>query len=493
MFLLFLLFSLPLFAKGKQEGKIRCSIEQIPASFDPRIATTPSSKMIARMLFEGLTRIGSDEKPELALAERYTVSRDGLTYTFFLRKAKWTNGTQILADDFVSSWRSLLSSELLVLDKAKEALEGLCSSDEIGVTALNKTTLEVRLTHPIPHFLSLLAMPSFFPIPSQSLHKKEKKLVSNGPFKLHKQKENLQLEVSRSYWDVAQVLVKEIELVPSSNQKATHLFTEGELDCVPTPAVFPLLRHFSSPSLETSFLTFNTNIRLLQDPLFRRALAYAIDRHALIEKGLEVIPSTALVPSSFGLEERPYFPDGALEESRLLFAQAREGRPFSEKEVGSLSLLYISGDFAELTAKAVEQFWANAFGFQLRLEPVDEALYFERLQAKEYQIALCSYQASISDPLDFLRLFTSKEEPLNYSQWEEQDYTTLFEAAITARDQNVRRALMRASEKLLLEAMPLIPLYNRPLFYLKSPKLSSLHLSPTGDVDFKWAHMANAN
>ena len=364
------------------------------------------------MLFEGLTRMGLEEKPELALAERYMVSRDGLCYTFFLRKAKWNNGTPIVAEDFVAAWRSVLdpsfsspfANELFVLDKGRE---------DLGVKAIDSSTLEVHLSHPIPYFLSLIATPAFLPIPTKSLHKKGKKVVSNGPFQLRKEKGTLQLEASPSYWDRQRVALKELEFIPASMEEATALFLEGKLDCVPNPAPLAAVKRAARPSLEISFLSLNTSLPQLENPLFRRALGYAIDRQALVDKGLGgEIPATALVPSSFGLEEKPYFADGSLEKAQMLFEQVREKLSLKE-----LSLLYIAGDKAEKIAQGVQQFWAAAFGLTIQLEAVEEKGLFCRLRAKEYVIALSSYQAAVADPIDFLRLFATKDEPLNY-RWE---------------------------------------------------------------------------
>ncbi|HUD00779.1 MAG TPA: ABC transporter substrate-binding protein, partial [Rhabdochlamydiaceae bacterium] len=147
----------------KQENIVRVNIKAEPATLDPRKARDLSSMTLARMFFEGLTRINQGEKAELALAEKVDVSADGKIYTFTLRSATWTNGDRVTAQDFVYAWTKSLephfpadqSFQLYVIKNGKAAKEGKVPVDQIGVKAIDEKTLQVELQNPTPYFLEL--------------------------------------------------------------------------------------------------------------------------------------------------------------------------------------------------------------------------------------------------------------------------------------------------------------------------------------------------
>lgn len=511
--------ALPLIAKGKEEQKIRINMGGDPPSLDPRKARDLTSQIALKMLFEGLTRIGPDEKPELALAEKYTVSSDGLCYTFTLRKSEWSNKDPVVAEDFVRAWKDILdpnfaaplASQLYVIANAKEAKEGKCSLDQVGIKALDCKTLEVKLEYPAPYFLYLTATPTYFPVPhrvvANNSHWSEKpaQIVSNGPFSVAKYKlgDMMSFKANNTYWDRKNVRIKEIEAVMVSESTALSMFENKELDWAGSPlSVLPIdslpnLREKgileSKTYLETYFFRLNTSVDPLNHPLLRKALGLAINRKEITEHILQggQLPATGLVPIPLGLQEEPYFLDGNVEEAKVLFAQALESLNLKPKDLEKLKLTYIGGERSHLIAQAVQQQWFAAFGFQIKLEAIERKTYFDRLGSKDYEIAACSWGADFHDPINFLDVFKYKCQTSNNTEWEDQDYITLLEASNTTIDANLRKALLQKSERILIDAMPIIPIYYYSLLYVKDSRLQDVFVSSMGDIDFKWTHIEN--
>lgn len=196
------------------EGKLY--LQEEPLSFDPAFGVDRGSQQVLRELFEGLTRIGEDGLPYLALAQSVNISEDGTIYTFRLVPSLWSNGMEVEANDFVYSWKraldpshsSALKEMFFAIKNAKKACSGKCSLNAVGIRALDRRTLVVTLEHPIQNFLELLANPLFSPLCRSAVKKDplfatSKHFVCNGPFCLKemKDKSHILLEKNPRYWN----------------------------------------------------------------------------------------------------------------------------------------------------------------------------------------------------------------------------------------------------------------------------------------------------
>jgi len=204
--------------KEKPKQEFRVNIKTEPFSLHPGLANDTTSGTVLRNTFEGLTRIGMDGKPELAMAEDYEVSEDGTVYTFKLRDAKWSNGDPVTAHDFEYAWKwaldpkneSQYAYQLYYLKNGEAANTGKASLDSVGVKAQDDKTLVVTLEQPTPYFLELTAFYTYLPINSKIAQKNPdwyknagEDYVSNGPFKMvtweHRNK--IELVKNDQYWD----------------------------------------------------------------------------------------------------------------------------------------------------------------------------------------------------------------------------------------------------------------------------------------------------
>lgn len=507
-------------AKNESTSMLRINIETEPQSLDPRKARSLSSGTILRMLFEGLTRINKEEKAELALAQAVTISKDRKTYTFALRKSQWSNGEELTANDFAYSLKKVLDPsfpsdnayQLYVIKNAKAAKEGTCSLDEIGVRVLNPLTLQIELENPVSYFLELTAFPVFFPvnmsvdISNPNWPQNGSSYVCNGPFSIDKWVHNdvLQVKKNTHYWDTDSVQMSKIQMVMVNEDTGLKMFEKNELDWVGSPlSVLPIdtihqLTHErilkSKAMLGTSFFRTNTERVPFESPLMRKAFAIAIDRQAIVEHVLQgkQFPATGIVPISMGLQEEPFFEDGNIEQAKELFEQAMQNEGWTRENFPVVTLTYPSNERSRMICQAVQQQWYKAFNIQVKLEAIEPKVYFNRVSKQDFQLAIGSWTADFNDPISFLEVFKYKHASTNNTMWENPEYVQLLDRSNLLLNQEERWKTLKESENLIMEAMPVIPLFHYTMLYVQNEKVKDVLLSSLGTMDFKWARMENA-
>jgi len=150
-------------------------------------------------------------------------------------------------------------------------------------------------------------------------------------------------------------------------------------------------------------------------------------------------------------------------------------------------LSYESTERNARVAQAVQKQWESALGIQVKLEAIEPKIFFQRVSKKEFQMAIGSWIADFNDPINFLEVFQYKKASTNNTGWEHPKYVDLLNASTVCKDKEERRALLREAEQLLMDQMPIIPVYHFVLNYLQSDSLEGVILSPTGQIDFRWA------
>lgn len=501
----------------REKQALRINLREEPQTLDPQRGRELSSLTLMRLLFEGLTRIGPDEKPELALADELEISEDGLTYTFGLRGVTWTNGDPLSAEDFVYAWKRVLNPsfpgdnafQLYVIKNAKAVKEGVLPAEELGVRAIDRWSLEVKLERPTPYFLELLASPVFFPINQKvdrdnpNWAENASTYVSNGPFVLDKWKHNYQLNIKKNpnYWDKQAVHLSEIQFAMVQEETELKMFEKNELDwagsplsTLPVDALRDLKKQgllYTQPFLGTYFMRTNTELLPFNDQNVRKAFALAINRRAIVEhitQGNQT-PATGLVPVSLDLQEEPYFRDGNVQEARILFETALRDNGWTKETFPPVTLLYAMSQRNHLIAQAVQEQWERAFGIRIRLEGIETKVYFNRVSKQDFQIASGSWIADFGDPINFLEVFKFKKASTNNTSWGNKDFARLLDRSMETRDVKQRIRLLRKSEQLIMDAMPIIPIFHYTMLYVKNEKVKGVRLSSLGNIDFKTAYI----
>ncbi len=498
----------------KSDHVVRINLGGEPQSLDPRKAKDLGCHTLMRMVFEGLARINLEEKTELALAKSVEVSDDLKTYTFHLKHTQWSNGDPVTASDFEYAWKKVLSPsfpsdnafQLYVIKNGKEAKQGMCSLDAVGVRAVNPLTLQVELENPTPYFMDLLAFPIFFPVnmrvdvETPAWCTKCETFVSNGPFSLKKWEHQDFIEVKKNqkYWDAEHVQLSHILLTMVKGETEFMMFEKNELDWAGSPLTIlpldalPRLREQNTlkvkPALATYFLRVNTEKFPLNSINLRKALAVAIDRESLlgnITYGSQ-IPATSLVPPGISLQKEPYFNDGDLVQARELFDAALEELQITKENFPKVTLFYKNSERSHLIAQAIVDQWHKVFGVRIGLEANEGKVYFTRVAKQDYDLASCDWYADFSDPVNFLEIFKTKKTGSNNTGWESEEFSYLINQSHSASGE-VRRELLQESEKCLLDAMPIIPLFYYTMLYTQNERIQDVAVSSMGTIDFKWA------
>ncbi|ORT99171.1 Oligopeptide ABC transporter, periplasmic oligopeptide-binding protein OppA [Anaerovibrio sp. JC8] len=314
VFILLICLTLLLTGCGKEkqynpDSTISMALSTEPATLDPGMTYGLSESNVELLLFEGLTRIDENSVAQPALADSWEVSADGLTYTFHLRKdIKWSDGTPIVADDFVYSWLRVLDPDvgssnaymLFNIKGAEDYNSGDAQAEEVALKALDAHTLQVELSEPAAYFIDLTAFHAFYPVPrhivdgqSDTWASNHSSIVGCGPFKIVKwaHSSEIILEKNENYWNPG-VVASECIKLPISESKSTRLtMLESKLtDMIvdPPPADEDRLKAMGlykvEPQLGTAYYEFNVTKPPFDNPEVRKAFAMAVTRKDLIEK-----------------------------------------------------------------------------------------------------------------------------------------------------------------------------------------------------------------
>ncbi len=507
--------------RGPSSPSITLNIGNEPQTLDPRKARDLQCQTVSRMLFEGLSRCSPEEKAELALAESVEISSDLKTFTFHLKEALWSNGDPVTASDFAYAWKKVLSPDfpsdtafhLYVIKNAKGAKEGKVSVEEIGVAVLDSRTLVVSLESPTPYFLELTAMPAYFPVHERTDRENPAwaqnaaTYVGNGPFLLKewKHQDSLSLIKNPLYWDAPKVQILSLELQMVESQTELKMFEKDAIDWagsplsfLPTDAIKGLQKAsalHAKEMLGTYFIRANTQRKTMDQSLMRKAFALAIDRGAIIDHILQggQMPATGLVPPSLGLQKGPYFQDADLEKARALFSEALAQRGIAKEELPEISLMYMAQESRRLVAQALQDQWFRAFGIRVKLEAIEGKVYFDRVSKQDYDLAMGSWIADFPDPINFLEVFKYRKGGSNNTLWENPRYIELLEESARTADPEERLQLLAQSEEILMNEMPILPIYFCSMLYVSQPRLQGVVLSSMGQLDFRWASIDGGN
>jgi len=475
-----------------------------PQGIDPHIVTGVPEHHILISLCEGLTIPNPNPKDSNGYipgtAESWSISEDGKEYIFKLNKnAKWSNGEPVTADDFVWSWKRILTASLgsqypdmlYYLEGAYEYHNGLTNNfDEVGVKALDTHTLKVNLKNPTPFFIGLLSHYSTWPVHKETVLKygdiddrngewtRPGNFVCNGPFQLKTWELNNKIVVEKNpyYYDASIVRLNEIHYYPVSNvMTEDRMFRAGQLHLTssfPTQKC-PMYIEEKNPTFKidpymgTYFYRINTENKALSDVRVRKALAYSIDRKLLVDKVTQCgqIPAYSFTPpGSNGYQpstEIPY--DPILAKELIAAAGYSPENPFPKLEI-----LFNTNEGHRKVALAIQQMWQNELGIEVELVNQDWKVYLSREMVGDFQISRAGWIGDYEDPNTFLDLMRPNRGN-NKTGWEDMDFDALIEKANTINNQKKRYELLNKAEKILIENMPVIPLYT----YVRVYQLSS--------------------
>ena len=472
-----------------------------PADLDPQVVQGVPEHNIIKAIFEGLASVHPrDLSPQPAVAERWEVSPDRKTYTFFLRpNAAWSNGDSVTADDFVKAYERILNPKLAapyadmlhIMDGAEEYNTGkLTDFSKVGVKSLGPKKLQITLKAPASYFLAMLNHYAWFPVHMPTVDKFGKRydkgnrwtrpenIVSNGPFLLKDWKTQQEIVVTKNpkYWDANQVRLKEIHFYPiESNDAEERAFRGGQLhttNTVPTEKVDSYKASGSSLRIEPYYGAYYYRVNVdktkeknpaLLDARVRRALAMSIDRESITKNVLRAgqFPAYSLTPPGPGgyrpKEQSKYDPDGA----RRLLSEA--GFP-GGKGIPKITVLINTAEDHKKVAEAIQQMWKKELGVEVEIINQEWKVYLATQHDLDYQISRSAWIGDFPDPNAFLDIMRTGNGN-NETGFASPEYDKLIVDSWSASG-SARIELLQKAEAILMQEMPVIPIYFYTRNYL---------------------------
>ncbi|EKP95408.1 ABC-type oligopeptide transport system, periplasmic component [Thermaerobacter subterraneus DSM 13965] len=504
---------------GGEEQVLNDNIGSEPPTLDPALMTDLTSFQIVNSVMEGLTRIGPNGV-EPGMAAEWGVSDDQMTYTFHLRDAVWQNGDPVTAEDFVYAWLRVLNPEtgapyayqLYYIKNAEAYNSGeITDPSQVGVKALDEKTLQVTLESPTPYFLSLTAFPTLMPVHKATVESnpdwagEAATYVGNGPFKIAEwvHDSHIDLVKSDTYWDKDTVRLEKMHIVMvNEGATAETMFANGELDSNGSlnPQDIPQLlasgEAKTSPIISVTSIYFNTRKAPFDDPRVRKAFTLALDRKAIVEQILKggQKPALAFVPfgipnpvtnQDFREEGGDYFQDADVETARRLLAEAGypDGQGFPK-----VTYLYNDNDTNRALAEAYQQMWKQNLGVQVELQSMEWKVFLAAQKQGDYDLSRGNWVGDYLDPMTFLDLWVTGGGN-NRVGWSNAQYDRLIEEAKATGDQQVRFQNMHEAEKILMDEMPIGPIFFGVNVYQEKPYVKGVFRTALGTTDYKWAYI----
>ena len=493
---------------------LKWNLASEPPTLDPALAHDTTSLLIIGQIFLGLTNYDSETGeiiPELA--KSWTVSDDGLKWTFKIRNdVVWSDGVPITAHDVVYSMLRMLKPEtaaspanlLWVVKGAEPYNLGKGPAEGVGIKAVGDYTVEFTLEHPVG-FFSALASRVCVTVPQQSIEKygdkwiEPENIVTDGPYKVSewKHEDYLVLEKNPDYYDAPNVKIDKVYcsiIVEAST--AMSEYEVGNLDCFNNIPLEDLDRVKADPILSkelhvtkrwgTYFYGFNNLKPPFDNLLVRKAFASAIDRESLIKhvlKGGQSPAQTFISPGIPGYVDGvkegvgyPYDPEAA----RKYLADA--GYPNGEG-LPEVTLMFNTSESHRKIAQAIQQMWKEVLGVEVNLTNQEWKVYLDSLQHNTPQIFRLGWMASYPDGYDFLKRNFYSTVPENNAGYKSLEFDRAVDELERETDSTKRMEAFRKAETLLCGTdCAIVPIYYYTMEELAKPYVKRNFFPTINDV-----------
>ena len=467
---------------------------------------------------DGLTAVNEKGKTAPAIAKSWDVSDDGKTYTFHLRDAKWSNGDKVTANDFVYSWRKIikdagnyaymLGNGGASVKNADALMElGANATDEqmatLGVTAKDDKTLVVELENKVPYFTDLMAFPCYFPQNEKFVEKcgknygtKPEYTLSNGAYKMTKWVKGNKATFTKNdkYYDAKTVATKNLEMYLVQDPKtAAQNFDNGKVDYATINST--LVDKYKGKDTFTTFnegylfyLQVNFKNNTVANKNVREALAYAINRKDLCENVLKdgSMAATGFVPSQ--LSKSPAgkdFRDDADKYVSYDQKKAQEYLDAAKKELGTdtitIDLLYGTDESPmDTMAEYLQGSFSKLKGLKVNMvATVKKDRIYNREANGNFQVVCTRWGPDYADPTTYLNLALT-DNSNNYGKYANAKFDALMEQIQKESDLTKRWDLMIQAEKVMMEDMAYIPVFEKGSAALKVKNVKGLVVVPVG-------------
>ena len=461
---------------------------------------------------DGLTTVDVKGNTIPGIAKSWDVSNNGLTYTFHLRDAKWANGDDVTAQDFVYSWHRIiknagnyaymLGSEGASIKNADSLIDlGTTATDEqlntLGIKATDDKTVVVDLEKNVPYFVGLMSFPCYFPQNQKFVEKcgknyatKPEYILGNGAYKMTKWIKGNKATFTKNdkYYDAKSVKTKNLEMYLVQDPKtAAQNFDNGKVDyaTINSTLVDKYKGKDTFKAIREGYLAYlicNFKADTTANKNLRHALSYAINRKDLCDNILKdgSQPATGFVPAQ--LCKSPSGKDFRKESGKYVDYDVKKAQEYldaAKKELGTdtitVDLLYGTDESPMDTfAEYLQGSFTKLKGLKVNMvATVKKDRIYNREASGNFQIACTRWAPDYADPTTFLNVLTSTNSN-NYGKWENAQYNSLLKQAQNETDVNKRWNELLEAEKVMMDDMPNIPVVQTGTAALQAKNVKGL-------------------
>ncbi|MDO5605525.1 MAG: peptide ABC transporter substrate-binding protein [Paracoccus sp. (in: a-proteobacteria)] len=460
-----------------------------PATLDHHKTSTVAESRVLKDLYEGLVIQDAEAHVVPGAAESWTISEDGLTYTFILREnGKWSNGDPVTAQDFEFAFRRIMTpataagyaSVLFAIVNAEDVTKGDKQPEELGVRAIDERTFEITLRQPTPYFLELLTHQTGLPLHQASVEAngdqftRAGNLVTNGAYMLESfvPNDKMVMRKNPNFYDVESVQIDVVNWIPFEDRSACMRRFEAKEVQICSEVAAEQMDYVKAnlddqfrlaPYLGVYYLPVKgADGGPLKDPRVRKAISLVIDREFIAEQVWRgtMLPGYSLLPPGIAnyVENPPEldFKDKDVldreDEAKALLAEAGIAE-------GSLTvqLNYNTSENNRNTMAAIAD-QLGAIGIGATLNEMEGSSYFNYMREDgAFDLARAGWIGDYNDPQNFLMLAETGVS-FNYARWSDPAYDALMKKAEVTLDLDERAQVLAEAETLFLEAEPFIPI-----------------------------------
>jgi len=364
---------------------------------------------------------------------------------------------------------------------------------EVGVRDVGNNVLEVELENFTPYYLEVLCHYSHYPVHRETVEKygfpewtKQEHAVTNGPFRLQfrRLRDRIRLRKNPWYWNYEQTSGEAtgIETVDAfaiqSQTTMLNMYMNGQLDWITDvpSAVIPELKKredfLSDTTLITYFYRLNTGKKPLRNVRVRKALNMAVDKEEItrvLAAGQK--PARSFVPQGLPGYKSPL--TGKYDPARARRLLADAGYPNGDG-FPKLEIVYNTSESHRMIAEIIGRQWEDVLGIQVTLRNLEWGVYLSTLDKKDYQVARAGWVGDYRDPNTFLDMFITNG-PNNETNWSNEQYDRLLRKAAAERDPQTRLRLLHRAEEILMDELPVIPIYHYVSINMVRPYVQNFH------------------
>jgi oligopeptide transport system substrate-binding protein len=492
---------------GTQEITIN-ALQGEPDNLDPNRSSFATEAAVIRQVFEPLLNFDKDLKPVPAAASSFDVSQDGKTYTFHLRQgAKWSDGQPVTAKDFVYSYKRILDPDTAAeyasfftdagIVGAADYNSGKGSADAVGVRAVDDNTLEIKLEDASGFFPNLAALWVVAPVRQDIIQKAgpgwaqdPATYIGNGPFKMTEwvHQDHITLVPNPNYAGSKPKLQKVTYLMVTSGEADYAAYRNNERDWTLVPdADVQTVRGDSQLSKEaveyteltTFWLIMNNAKPPLDNLMVRKALSKAIDRQAMIRDIAAGVgkPATSMIPPGMPGYQPELGKDIDFDPTtaKSLLSQAGFADP---AQFPQLHFRFATTAANQSRAEFIQAQLKQNLGINIVLDSMESKAYQAAYKDKDYELAFGGWGADYPDPQNWMAsLFGCKASNNKYNYCDQQ-FDQASAKGDTGTDLNQRLQAYAQAQQILVQDLPVAPLFYRGRMVLVKPWVQNLVITP---------------